>query len=205
MIKLLLASSSQTRKEILSRTGIAFEAISPDIDETYKDQNPEDYVHRLAREKSQAGWKLFQSKEDEVSKNISYIIGADQVAVFKNKIYGKPRTFDEAKKMLQIFSNNEVTWLSALAILRADNGQIVSKISKSKALFEKLDDNIIERYLSVDKPFTAGAIKIESMGTTLIKSFNCDDPTGIMGLPLVSLNNLLQEFGTSLLQIHDDL
>lgn len=201
MPKLILASSSSSRSAVLKETGVLFDTISPDIDESFNDKTPQEFVQRLSIEKAHQGWKNYKEKfNPEVSDEDFLVIGADQVALFDNKIYGKPKSIENAKQYLTLFSGKEVRYLSGLSIYRPKNNKQYTSISTTKALFKELSQSTISRYIELDKPlFCAGAIKIESMGTSLIQSYQCEDPTAITGLPLVLLGQILSKHELSLM------
>ena len=203
MLKLILASSSKSRAAVLKETGVSFETISPDIDESFNDISPIDFVQRLSFEKAQQGWINFKNKFDiDTGKDDFLIIGADQVALFKNKIYGKPKTIKKAHEYLTLFSGNQVEYLSGISVYRPKNGQQHTSFCTTKVLFKEISYSTISKYIEIDKPlFCAGAIKVESMGTSLIQSYSCEDPTAITGLPLVLLGQILSKHDLDLMSL----
>lgn len=204
MVKLLLASSSITRAKVLNDTTIPFATISPDIDESFKDRDIDSFVLRVSAEKAKAGWKKFTQLAD-FKKDDYYVLGADQIAVFENNIYGKPKTKEKAQEFLEKFSSNSITYLSGLSLYHPLSGKSHTTVSETFIKFKELSSTTIAQYIKLDNPlYCAGALKIESMGTSLIESYQCSDPTAITGLPLIALNNLLAFHKISLMDFYQN-
>lgn len=185
-MRLILASSSPYRKEMLQRLGIPFECISPNIDETpFPGENPAQLALRLSEEKARA---IAISHPDAV------IIGSDQVATLDGKPIGKPGSFERAKLQLQEMSGNTVQFHSALCVLSHDHFEIDDIITY--CTFRSLSDAEIEAYLQREKPYdTAGSAKAEGLGIALMDNMRSDDPTAIIGLPLIALARMLRSVG----------
>lgn len=188
MRRLVLASSSSYRRELLSRLQLTFECKAPEIDETVTPQeDPEQLVRRLAYEKAQA---LAASYEDHL------IIGSDQVAVLENCILGKPHTFERAKQQLQACSGKSVVFLTGVALLDTSNGVSHVDCIRYTVHFRALNEDQIERYLHAEEPFDcAGSFKAEGLGISLFRSTEGEDVTSLVGLPLIRLVDMLNEAG----------
>ncbi|GAA4405468.1 Maf-like protein [Advenella faeciporci] len=184
--RLILASSSRYRKEMLERLRLPFEAISPDIDETpHPGETPARLALRLSVEKAMA---IAANHPDSI------IIGSDQVATLDGSPIGKPGNFDAAKKQLQALSGQCVEFHSALAV--TDGSRTESADIITRCYFRQLSDAEIVHYLEIEKPFdTAGSAKAEGLGITLMEKMESDDPTSIIGLPLITLARMLRSFG----------
>ncbi|WP_088139043.1 Maf-like protein [Achromobacter xylosoxidans] len=183
---LILASSSRYRKELLSRLRLPFTAISPDVDETPQSgETPAALALRLSVAKAMAV---------AASHPGSIVIGSDQVATVDGQPIGKPGDFPRALAQLQALSGQIVEFHSALAVT---DGQRVEKADiVTRCHFRKLSDRAIEAYLRAEEPYdTAGSAKAESLGIALMESIQSDDPTAIIGLPLIALTGMLARFG----------
>lgn len=188
MRRLLLASSSPYRRELLSRLQLPFDCSAPNIDETvYAGEAPEQLVRRLAHEKAQA---LAQNYPDHL------IIGSDQVAVLEQNILGKPHTLERAKQQLQACSDKSVRFLTGLALLDSRTGTAQIDCIEFIVHFRALNDQQIERYLQAEQPFDcAGSFKIEGLGISLFRSTEGADVTSLVGLPLIRLVDMLNHAG----------
>ncbi len=188
-MRLILASSSPYRAELLARLGLDFTAISPDIDESPRpDEGAERLAVRLAIAKARA------VAADHAG---ALVIGSDQVAVCENRLLGKPATRERAIAQLVSMSGREVVFHTALAVCH--NDQIVSGQTPTQVYLRRLERDQIERYVDHDQPFDcAGAIKSEALGISLTRAIESDDPTALIGLPLIRLVELLEHFGLRL-------
>ncbi|MCH2340016.1 Maf family protein [Pseudomonas sp. NPDC047963] len=188
MRRLLLASSSPYRRELLSRLQLEFACSAPEIDETgFAGEPPEQLVRRLAQEKAEA---LAGTHKDHL------IIGSDQVAVLEQSILGKPRTFDRAKQQLQSCSGKSVSFLTGLALLDSRTGASQIDCISFTVHFRTLDDRRIERYLQAEQPYDcAGSFKAEGLGISLFRSTEGSDVTSLIGLPLIRLVDMLNNAG----------
>ena len=183
---LILASSSRYRKELLSRLRLPFTAISPDVDETpHPGETPEALALRLSVAKAMA----VAAKHPG-----SIVIGSDQVATIDGQPIGKPGNFSGAQAQLRTLSGQTVAFHSALAVT---DGQRVEKADiVTLCRFRQLSDSAIDAYLRAEDPYaTAGRAKAESLGIALMESIQSDDPTAIIGLPLIALTRMLTQFG----------
>lgn len=191
MRPLLLASSSPYRRELLQRLGLPFEHRSPAIDESpHANEPPEALAKRLASEKARA---LAKQHADHL------IIGSDQVAVLDTLILGKPHNFERAKAQLMEASGKRVDFLTALALLNASTGRLQVDCIKYSVHFRTLDEATITRYLQAEQPYDcAGSFKAERLGISLFRRMEGDDPTSLIGLPLIRLVDMLHVEGLTL-------
>ena len=185
--KIILASSSIYRRELLKRIVSNFEFISPDIEESQKDnESPIKMALRLSEEKAK---KIAESSDTN-----SIIIGCDQTAVVENIILQKPMTYENAFKQLRFLSGKVVKFYSAFCVLNNNNQTVVSDYSEFEAKYKLLSDELIDKYLKKDEPyFCVGSIKSESFGITLLENIKNDDPTSIIGLPLIKISKILMD------------
>ncbi|WP_407296320.1 Maf family protein [Stutzerimonas zhaodongensis] len=188
MRRLLLASSSPYRRELLSRLQLEFDCKAPDIDETARaGEQPEQLVRRLALEKAQA---LALTHQQHL------IIGSDQVAVLEGRILGKPYTFSRARQQLKDCSGRSVNFLTGLTLLDSQTGTTQSDCVTFTVHFRPLSDQQIERYLQAEQPYDcAGSFKAEGLGVSLFISTEGPDATSLIGLPLIRLVDMLNNAG----------
>lgn len=185
-MRLILASSSPYRRQLLERLCIPFTVQSPEVDETPRpNEAPAELALRLSQAK--AG-KIIQTNPGAL------VIGSDQVAVFEGRPIGKPGDFAHAYAQLQQFSDKVVVFHSALCVTdghRSETRDIVTECH-----FHPLTHAQIEHYLRVEQPYdTAGSAKAEGLGIALMRSMRSDDPTAIIGLPLIALCDMLRAAG----------
>ena len=186
-MKVILASSSKFRKQLLDKLNISFKCISPDIDEKrLNNEAVKDYVKRLSIEKAS---KIACSNQKSI------IIGSDEVADLKGRIIGKPITKKNAKKQLRVLSGNKVVFRTGLCVLNSETGKYYASVSNYNIFFKDLDDNIINKYLENDDVLNcAASIRIEGLAINLVRKMNGADPSSIMGLPLIKLIDYLARF-----------
>jgi len=189
--RLILASSSKYRKMLLQRFGIPFDCESPDIDETAADdESPYDLVRRLALQKAEA----ISRQQPQ-----SIVIGSDQMAVFDGQIIGKPGTHQAAMEQLSAFSGQVVEFLTAVSVLCRQSGFSEQYTDRTRVCFRTLQHDEIERYLKQEKPYDcAGAFKAEALGIVLFESVISEDPTALIGLPLIRTAGMLRRAGLPL-------
>jgi septum formation protein len=182
--KIVLASSSPARKKLLASMNIEFNTFSPDIDETpLLQETLETTVARLAKEKTLCCQNQFKG---------ALIIGCDQLLAVNNHTLGKPHTHAMAVWQLQQCSGNILTSYTAISLRNTDTQQLQQQIVQYQIKFKQLDDELIEAYLLADKPYQcAGGIKAESLGPCLFEWQRGDDPSALIGLPLIALNHML--------------
>ena len=188
---LILASSSKYRKLLLQRFGLPFDCYSPEIDETERaDESPSDLVSRLALKKAQAISESYPQ---------SVVIGSDQLAVFDRKAIGKPGTYQAALEQLMSFSGQVVEFLTAVSVVCVQSGFTEQYTDRTQVCFRDLQNEEVERYLLKEKPFDcAGAFKAESLGIVLFERIASEDPTALIGLPLISTAAMLRRAGLQL-------
>jgi len=186
--KLVLASSSPYRRELLARLGLAFETASPNCDEApLAGEAPAATATRLALAKARALQGRFRD---------ALIVGSDQVASSGGLRYDKPGTHDNAVRQLRALSGRAVEFHTAVALLDAASGEAHSRVVPCRVLFRTLDDERIERYLRREQPYDcAASAKAEGLGIALIARIETDDPTSLIGLPLIALSELLERAG----------
>jgi MAF protein len=185
-MQLVLASSSPYRKQLLERLSVPFSSQSPDIDESaLVNETPSDTVLRLAQEKAEALRQTFPEH---------LIIGSDQIAVHANTLINKPGDYGNACLQLQRFSGQSVHFLTALCVLNTLDKKLSSAVIPTEVQFRKLRDAEIAQYLSHEQPYDcAGSFKAEGLGIALFEKISSDDPTAIIGLPLIKLSQMLTE------------
>jgi len=191
-MKLVLASSSLFRRELLTRLMIPFEVMVPDVDETPRsDEPPMSLVERLAISKAQAVAARCPG---------SLVIGSDQVAVHDGVIVGKPHTHERAVAQLRAASGKVVMLYTGLALVNADSGRIQSEVAPYRVVFRPLSDTQIESYLRKEQPYhCAGSVKSEGLGVALLERFDGEDPATLIGLPLIRLVRMLENEGLSVI------
>lgn len=185
--KLLLASSSQYRKQQLDRLGIAFDQQDPDIDEsTLPDEIPKDLALRLSIEKARS---LADANPNTL------IIGSDQVATLGDKQLHKPGTYQNAKRQLSACSGKKVVFYSGVCLLDTSDMSYHAEVVPFTVVFRKLEENEITEYLKTDKPYDcAGSFRFESQGIRLFRSCSGEDPSSIIGLPLIKLYDFIKSY-----------
>jgi len=173
---------------LLERLPLDFTIISPSIDETpLPDERPARLVSRLAKEKA---------REVSGQHPDALVIGSDQLAVFENRIIGKPGSVHKAIQQLQQFRGQCVRFLTAVAVNCTETGYFSTATIGTDVCFRELDDAEIKRYVVMDNPLDcAGSFKSEAAGSTLLTSMKSDDPAAIIGLPLICLSAMLREAG----------
>jgi septum formation protein len=189
---LILGSTSRYRRELLSRLRVPFEVVSPDVDETPRpDETPEQLALRLALAKAQAVAAQHPH---------AVVIGSDQVADLNGEPLGKPGNFERAKLQLQRMRGQTVVFQTAVAVVRADTGFACTELAQIKVRFRDLSDDEITAYLHAEEPYDcAGSAKSEGLGIALLDAIDNDDPTALIGLPLIRTARLIREAGISLL------
>jgi septum formation protein len=183
---LILASSSRYRRELLARLGLPFEAISPEVDEhPLPNEGVAAMAMRLAIAKAAAIAKVHPN---------AWVIGSDQAADLHGEAIGKPGNFDNALLQLQRMRGQTVHFHTAVCLMRADHS-VATNIT-TEVRFRDLPDATLIDYLHIEQPYDcAGSAKCEGMGIALLESIRSDDPTALIGLPLIALSGLLREAG----------
>jgi len=183
---LILASTSVYRRELLERLRIPFEVVSPKVDETpLAGESTLDLSLRLARAKAAAVSKTHPD---------AWVIGSDQVADLCGAAIGKPGNFERAMAQLQLMRGQTVTFHTALCLMKG--GAQTTLCVPTEVTFRKLSDDLLEAYLLAEEPYDcAGSAKSEGLGISLLESIKSDDPTALIGLPLIALTSLLRDAG----------
>jgi len=189
---LILGSSSRYRKELLSRLNIPFEVAAPEVDETPRlNETPRDLALRLALAKARA----VASKYPE-----AVVIGSDQVADLEGQALGKPGNHANAVKQLQRMRGKTVIFQTALSVICLATGFEQTDLATVKVSFRDLTDAEIESYLKAEEPYDcAGSAKSEGLGIALLDAIDNDDPTALIGLPLIRTCRMLKSAGIPLL------
>jgi len=184
--RLILASTSRYRRELLERLRLPFVALPPEVDETpLEGEDPAQLALRLSEAKARAVAARHPG---------CVVIGSDQVATLDGQPLGKPGDHERAREQLRRLSGRTIAFNSGLAVT---DGQRVERTNVvTLCRFRALSDAAIEAYLRADRPYdTAGSAKAESLGIALMESVASDDPTAIVGLPLIALTGMLARFG----------
>ncbi|MES2354756.1 MAG: Maf family nucleotide pyrophosphatase [Pseudomonadota bacterium] len=186
--KLVLASTSPFRRELLSKLGIPFEVRAPQLDETALPHElaPATAI-RLAEAKAKAVLQAFPD---------ALIIGSDQVAELAGEHIGKPITHENAVQQLRRMRGKSVVFHTALALVDGLSGRTQSKIVPTTVHFRDFSDAQIEDYLCREQPYNcAGSAKSEGLGIALLMSMETMDPNALVGLPLIELVSMLKNEG----------
>ena len=186
---LILASTSRYRRELLGRLRLPFQVARPEVDETPGvGESPPALARRLARAKAEAIAAQFPDV---------WVIGSDQVAALGSQPLGKPGTRDRAIAQLGAMSGREIQFHTAIALIRGNT--VLEAMDTTRVLFRNLQAEEIERYVDAEQPLDcAGSFKSEGLGITLFDAIESNDPTALVGLPLIALSRLLREAGFTL-------
>jgi len=186
--RLVLASTSKYRKALLERLGLAFEMAAPRVDErALHGEAPGDTALRLSALKAQALDRMFPD---------ALIIGSDQVAAMGRERFGKPGDHTSAVRQLRSLSGNAVDFHTAVTVLDARARKADSRVVPCRVMFRALDERRIEAYLRREQPYDCSAsAKAEGLGIALIERIETDDPSSLIGLPLIALCELLERAG----------
>lgn len=186
--RLVLASSSKARRQVLKKLEIPFETVSPCIDESaLHNESPQSLVERLARAKAQ---KIASKYPRHL------IIGSDQIAVVNQRIVGKPSSREDAIQQLLAASGQSITLYTSLALLNSETGHCQSDILPYTVRFRHLSETMIEDYVDRDQPYDCGgSLRSEGLGVSLLQEFSGSDPNILLGLPLIRLVDMLANEG----------
>ena len=189
--ELILGSSSPYRRELLERLRLPFTVVSPQIDETpHAGESPIDTALRLALEKVR---HIAQSHPHAL------IIGADQIATVNGEQIGKAGGFDKALAQLQMMRGKTALFHSALCLYDARNDSHQLDNIVTRTTFRDLSDDELAAYLRIEQPYDcAGSAKVEALGITILEKVESDDPTALIGLPLIALTGMLRRAGVQL-------
>lgn len=190
--QLILASTSVYRRQLLERLRLPFTVIASDVDEVaLPDERPDQLACRLALAKAQA----IAARHPE-----SVVIGSDQVADLNGHALGKPGTHARAVAQLQHMRGQTVVFQTAVAVVCLATGFAKTELAQVKVHFRQLTDEQIERYLLAERPYDcAGSAKSEGLGIALLARIDNDDPTALVGLPLIRTCQLLEAAGLKVL------
>jgi septum formation protein len=185
---IVLASSSRYRRELLQRLGLPFESWSPDVDEAaLPAEPPRETAIRLARAKATAGSRKFPK---------AWVIASDQVADLDGRAIGKPGTFENARRQLRDVSGHSVLFHTALCVLNARMERRHERLVTTEVSFRRLSDTEIDRYLEREHALDcAGSAKSEGLGVSLLTRMHGEDPTALVGLPVIALGAMLRADG----------
>jgi septum formation protein len=189
---LVLGSSSRYRRELLSRLNVPFEVATPDVDETpLPGEAPLALAQRLALAKAQAVAAQFPH---------AVVIGSDQVADLHGQPLGKPGSHERATEQLRMMRGHTVIFQTALAVVRQATGFVQQDVAAVRVVFRDLSDQEIETYLRTEQPYDcAGSAKSEGLGIALLERIDNDDPTALIGLPLIRTARMIRAAGVKLL------
>ena len=190
--KLILASTSPYRRDLLGRLGLPFEVANPRTDETpLPGESPEALSLRLSEAKARAVAAAFPE---------ALIIGSDQVATVDGKIYGKPGNHENAVRQLRELSGKTVNFFTGLCLFNARTSEADVRGIPTLVTFRDLDNAEIENYLRREPAYNcAGSAKSEGLGIALLASMRGDDPNALVGLPLIALCHMLRRQGMAVL------
>lgn len=186
--KIVLASSSQYRRELLNRFLDSYDVVDPEVDESNSEAlDPGELARYLARKKAEAV---------AINARKALVIGADQLAVLDNTVLGKPGDHARAVEQLLAASGKSVTFLTAVCILDPVGRARYEHTDKTIVRFRKFDRRLAEAYLRHDEPYDcAGSFKLEGAGFVLFESVRTDDPTALIGLPMIWVADRLLQLG----------
>jgi len=188
---LILASTSRYRAELLRRLGLAFDQEAPGSDETpHFGEAPAELARRLARAKAQAVAARHPQR---------WVLGSDQVCACGEALLGKPGTRQRAIEQLRQLSGNSARFFTAVALVQAGSGALLEACDLTTVRFRHLDAAEIERYVDAEPAFDcAGGFKSEGLGVALCVAIESSDQTGLVGLPLIAVRDLLARAGLML-------
>lgn len=189
---LVLGSTSRYRRELLSRLQLPFSVDSPDVDETpHPGESPRDLACRLAVAKARAVAARHPS---------AVVIGSDQVADLAGQPLGKPGTHERATAQLRAMRGQTVVFQTAVAVVCLDTGFEQLDLAPVEVVFRDLTDSEIEAYLLAEQPYDcAGSAKSEGLGIALLSRIDNDDPTALVGLPLIRTVRMISAAGVTVL------
>ncbi|MDR9826160.1 nucleoside triphosphate pyrophosphatase [Vibrio sp. FNV 38] len=191
--QIVLASTSPFRQSLLEKLGLPFSTAKPDCDETpLANESPQALVSRLAEQKARSCLAQFTAP--------SIIIGSDQVCVINDNIIGKPYTREKAIEQLSAQSGQTITFYTGLSVINSQTGHSDTIVEPFHVHFRTLSLQQIERYVDAEQPYhCAGSFKSEGFGIALFDQLSGKDPNTLVGLPLISLIDLLAKQGVNVL------
>jgi septum formation protein len=182
MPKIILASTSRYRRELLSRLRLPFSTRSPDVrEDALEGETPEAMAARLALAKARPA---------------AIVIGSDQVASLEGRLLRKPGTADAAVAQLRAAQGKTVLFHTAVAVVAVDSGATLQHVDRTEVRFRTLDAAALERYVRLENPLDcAGSFKSEGLGIALFDRISSEDPTALVGLPLIFVADALRKLG----------
>lgn len=189
--EIILASSSAYRKSLIARLGLECTSIAPEIDESpLRGEAPVATATRLAQAKARKVASM---------RSLALVIGSDQVALLDDRILGKPGSHEAASNQLRAMSGKTAVFHTAVCLYDAASDKMQCASVPTTVRMRELSDDAIERYLRQDQPYDcAGSAKIEALGIALVEKVESDDPTALIGLPLITLVTMLKRAGITL-------
>ena len=186
--RLVLASTSKYRQALLERLGVVFEMAAPGVDErALPDESPADTALRLS---------LLKARALEARYPDALIIGSDQVAAMGSERFDKPGSHENALRQLRALSGKACDFLTAVTLLDTRSKTLDSRLVSCRVFFRVLSERQIESYLRREQPYdTSASAKAESLGIALIARMQTDDPSSLIGLPLIALTEMLEQAG----------
>ncbi len=176
---------------LLARLGLPFEVVPPALEETaLPGEGAPELVHRLA---------VAKARDVARERRHALVIGADQAALHQGQIIGKPGDHERARAQLRRASGSRMTLYTGVALVNSDTGAVQSDVVPFTVVFRSLTEEQIERYLERERPYDCtGAVKVEGLGITLLARLEGNDPTALIGLPLIRLTDMLAREGLRL-------
>jgi septum formation protein len=192
MPQIILASTSRYRRELLQRLGLPFTTQTPDVAEVAADgESPAAMAARLALAKARS-----------IRDRDALVIGSDQVASLDGKLLRKPGTEPVAVAQLRACQGKTVLFHTAVAVIETNSGKTLEHVDRTGVLFRRLDVAAIERYVRLERPLDcAGSFKAEGLGVVLFEQISSQDPTALIGLPLIFVAAALRELGADPLRV----
>jgi septum formation protein len=189
-LRLVLASGSPYRRQLLERLGLPFISVTPEVDESpLPRERPAETAVRLAEAKARAVGANYPD---------ALVIGSDQIAEFAGAALGKPRDPADALEQLRAMRGRTAVFHTAIALLNTRSDRCQSALVDVVSTFRSFDDTELKAYLERDRPFDcAGSVKAETLGIALFTRLASDDPTALIGLPLIRLTDMLAAEGVS--------
>jgi septum formation protein len=186
MPQIILASTSRYRRELLARLRLPFATRSPDLPEmALEGEAPAAMAARLALAKARS-----------IAERGAIVIGSDQVASLDERVLRKPGTPDVAVTQLRAAQGKIVLFHTAVAIIATDTGETLEHVDRTAVRFRRLDDAALERYVRLESPLDcAGSFKAEGLGVALFEQISSEDPTALIGLPLIFVAHALRKLG----------
>jgi septum formation protein len=192
MPQIILASTSRYRRELLQRLGLPFTTQAPDAAEVAVDgESPAAMAARLA-----------QAKARSIRERGALVIGSDQVASLEGKLLRKPGTEPVAVAQLRACQGKTVLFHTAVAVIATDSGETLEHVDRTEVLFRRLDVAALEQYVRLERPLDcAGSFKAEGLGVVLFEQISSQDPTALIGLPLIFVAAALRKLGADPLRV----